>query len=73
MGWASGSGVAERLWVKIRPYIKEEDYGDVTKTIVDTFEEYDADDWIVEPWEDCLYYVYLRNNNPKELEEYEFD
>ena len=73
MGWATGSKVAERLWVKIRPYVKEEDYGDVTKAIVDIFEEYDADDWIVEPREDCLYYVYLKTNNPEELEEYELD
>jgi hypothetical protein len=73
MGWATGSGVAEQLWVKIRPYIKEEDYKDIANIIVSTFEEYDADDWIVEPSEDCLYYVYLKNNNPKELEEYELD
>ena len=73
MGWATGSGVAERLWMKIRPYLKEEDYKNITNIIVSTFEEYDADDWEVEPWEDCLYYVYLKTNNPEELKEYELD
>ena len=73
MGWSSGSGIAEELWRKLKPYIDGKDYKEVSKIIVDKFEEYDADDWEVEKSHDCLYYVYLLLNNPKELEEYELD
>ena len=69
MGWASGSGIAESLWEQLKNYVKSEDYKEVTKIIVEKFEEYDADDWDLSS-EDCLYYTYLELNNPKELKEY---
>lgn len=72
MGWAAGSEVAEKLWMKIRPYIKEEDYKNITNIIVSTFEEYDADDWDIVYAEDCLYYVYLKTNYPRELKILEY-
>ena len=73
MGWASGSRIAEELWKELKPYIEPEDYGKVSKVIMDKFCEYDADDWECYPSEECLYYVYLKYNEPKELKEYNFD
>ena len=73
MGWATGSGIAEELWKSIKPYINIKDYGAVSKIIVEKFEEYDADDWVVEYGDDCFYYTYLSLNNPEELKEYDFD
>lgn len=73
MGWASGSYLAEKLWMKLKPYIKLKDYGAVSKIIVDEFSELDADDWECYPKLDCLYYTYLKYNKPEELKEYDFD
>ena len=72
MGWASGSYLAETLWKQLKPYIAPEDYGAVSKILIDRFCELDADDWEIYPKYDCLYYVYLKYNEPKELEEYDF-
>ena len=73
MGWASGSYLAETLWKQLRPYIRPEDYKAVSKILIDRFCELDADDWECSPSYDCLYYVYLKYNEPKELKEYDFE
>lgn len=43
MGWASGSELAEGLWAKVKPYIKEEDYRHVAGAIIDAVESEDCD------------------------------
>ena len=73
MGWSTGSGIAESLWTKLRRFIKPEDYKKVSKLILDTFTEYDADDWQVYPSDDCLMYVYMKFYEPEELAEYDLD
>lgn len=45
MGWASGSYMAEEIYDKIRPYIKDGSEYKVAKFIYDKFCEGDADDW----------------------------
>lgn len=45
MGWASGSYLAEEIWVKIKPFIPEENKIKVAKIMYDSFCNYDADDW----------------------------
>ena len=73
MGWASGSYLAEELWVKLKPYISQNNYKEVSKILIDKFCEHDADDWECYPSDDCLYYTYLKYNEPEELKEYDFD
>ena len=73
MGWASGSRIAEEIWVKLRPFISPCNYMEVSKAIVIQFCENDADDWEVYPSMNCLYYVYLKYNKPEELKEYELE
>ena len=72
MGWASGSRIAEELWKELKPYTSQSNHKEVSKILIDKFCEYDADDWECYPSDDCLYYVYLKYNEPKELEEYDF-
>ena len=69
MGWASGSRIAEELWVKLKPYISQSNYKEVSKILIDKFCEYDADDWECYPDDDCLYYTYFKDNAQTELEE----
>jgi hypothetical protein len=45
MGWASGSYLAQDLYDEIRRYIQPGARKRVAKTIVQTFEDHDADDW----------------------------
>jgi hypothetical protein len=45
MGWSRGSDLAENLWTKISPHIDIDELQLVAQTIIDAFEEYDADDW----------------------------
>lgn len=73
MGWASGSYLAETLWKQLRTYIRPEDYKGVSKILINRFCELDADDWECTPSMDCLYYVYLKYNEPEELKEYDFE
>lgn len=72
MGWASGSRIAEELWVKLKPYLPPCNFKEASKAIMDKFCEHDADDWEIYPSMDCLYYVYLKYNEPEELKEYDF-
>ena len=70
MGWADGSWIADRIWEKVRRYIKIENYKIVSKSIYKIFEEYDADDWGYQlQSKDSLYYTYLSLNKPKQLKE----
>ena len=69
MGWASGSYLAETLWKQLKRYIEPEDYGAVSKILIDRFCELDADDWTMDST-DCLFYVYLKYNNSEELKNY---
>lgn len=73
MGWASGSRIAEELWKELKQYIPPCHFQEVSKIIVNKFCEYDADAWECYPKEDCLYYTYLKYNEPEELKEYDFD
>lgn len=73
MGWSSGSYLAQTLWKQLKPYIEPKDYGAVSKIIYERFCECDADDWEIYPKFDCLYYVYLRENNPEELKEFDLE
>lgn len=45
MGWASGSGLAESIWLDIRDYIPDAKKKEVAKQIIDYFQDHDADDW----------------------------
>jgi hypothetical protein len=45
MGWASGSSLAENLWRGISPHIDIDQLQHVAQTIIDAFEDHDADDW----------------------------
>jgi hypothetical protein len=45
MGWASGSYLANDVWIKIRPFIAEVNRKKVAKAIYDKFCDSDADDW----------------------------
>ena len=69
MGWGTGSRIAEELWKDMLPVISKSNYKRASKLIMDKFREYDADDWELYPSVECLYYVYLKENEPAEFEE----
>ena len=43
MGWASGSSLAEKVWVVVRPFVPTEDRREVARHIIDCFEDEDCD------------------------------
>lgn len=45
MGWASGSGLAEEIWDKVRRYVPKEERSRMAEEIYDLFVAQDADDW----------------------------
>ncbi len=45
MGWASGSYLAEDLYLSIRKYIPEENRKKVATIVYKKFSDDDADDW----------------------------
>ena len=70
MGWASGSEIADKIWKKIKIFIPPSSYGAITREIYEIFEEYDADDWSYQLYEDgSLYETYLRLNEPETYKE----
>lgn len=67
MGWATGSGIAEKIWSKIKPKLDKEQQKFVSKILYNTFCDYDADDW---EWEKgMLEYDAYKLNKPKEWKE----
>ena len=72
MGWASGSDIANKIWEKIKPFISSDEraLAEVSKRIYEIFEEYDADDWSYQLYEEeSLYETYLRLNEPETYKE----
>lgn len=66
MGWASGSELATDIWKDIKPYIKEENLKQASKSIYQTFNAMDADDWCWQATQKGeLFYDYLKLNYPK--------
>lgn len=45
MGWASGSGLAENVWLTVRDFVPGERQAAVAAEILHLFEEHDADDF----------------------------
>lgn len=43
MGWASGSELAQDLWNKIKPLLREGSEKKARKAFIDKFEDYDCD------------------------------
>ena len=43
MGWASGSSVLVRVWLEVRPYIKENQRVAVLTNLMDVFSDEDCD------------------------------
>lgn len=45
MGWASGSELANELWLEIKPFLSPADHEELACLIYERFCDYDADDW----------------------------
>lgn len=43
MGWASGSQIAEEVWLLFKGYVPKKDTRMIAKELVDLFEGYDCD------------------------------
>lgn len=43
MGWASGSEIADDIWLLVRKYIPKKDRKKVAKKVIDIFESKDCD------------------------------
>ena len=72
MGWSNGSEIADKIWRGIKPFIPSDEraLAEVSKRIYKIFEEYDADDWFYQLFEeDSLYETYLKLNKPKEYKD----
>lgn len=70
MGWATGSEIAEELWNKLQPYLKQGNEKYVSKIIYDIFTEHDADDWGYQLQDkESLFYTYMKLNEPEEFKE----
>jgi len=50
MGWSSGSELAERLWKKIKPLLKEGEENKAKKAFIKEFENEDCDTMCEVDW-----------------------
>lgn len=43
MGWASGSELAEQLWLKVRKYLEPSERKAIARHFIESFENFDCD------------------------------